>query len=294
VESRADERGTVRIDPRWLPALRARGLDSYSALISFAGDGPAREKRRRRIARVVFSAPPPGGASAAQGTPETPPAAPAPLLYLKQHLRTPLREALGDLFAGKAPRSAARREWEAIAALRRAGLDTMAPVALGERRRFPWLGGSFIATEGVSGTRLEDFAASFRGHFREKRCILLSLARCARLMHGAGFTHRDFYLCHLFLRSDGGLTLIDLQRVTRGGPGHRRRAVKDLAALNYSAPSPAVTRADRMRFLLAYLGRRRSGAAGRRLARRIARKTERIRRHDANKRAREALAAEGR
>jgi membrane-associated phospholipid phosphatase len=113
-------------------------------------------------------------------------------------------------------------------------------------------------------------------------------------MHGAGFTHRDLYLCHLFLRPDGGLTLIDLQRVTRGGPGHRRRAVKDLAALNYSAPSPAVTRADRMRFLLAYLGRRRLGAAGGRLARRIVRKTERIRRHDANKRAREARAAEER
>lgn len=274
MERRADDRGVVRIDPRWLDALAGRGLDSYSALMDFAGDGPAKEKRDRRIARVVLPGPPPV------------------VLYLKQHLRTPLREAFGELIRGRMPRSAARREWEAIASLRRAGLTTMAPAALGERRSFPWLGGSFIATEGVTGTRLEDLALGFRGHFHDKRSILSSLARCARLMHGAGFTHRDLYLCHLFLLPEGKIALIDLQRVARGGPGHRRRMVKDLAALNYSAPSPAVTRADRVRFLLTYLEERRLDAAGRRLARRVVLKTERIRRHDARRRAREASAPE--
>jgi hypothetical protein len=165
----------------------------------------------------------------------------------------------------------------------------MAPVALGERRRFPWLGGSFILTAGVEGTRLEDYLLGFGGNFREKRSILISLAGCARRMHRAGFAHRDLYLCHLFIPPPAkgvGLTLIDLQRVTRDARGHGRRVVKDLAALNYSAPPPAVTRTDRVRFLLAYLGRRRFDAAGRRLARRVAGKTERIRRHDLTRRAR--------
>ena len=84
-----------------------------------------------------------------------------------------------------------------------------------------------------------------------------------------------------------------LQRVRRGRARLARRAVKDIAALNYSAPSPAVTRADRMRFLLAYLGLRTLDAAGRRFAVRVAGKTERIRRHDMKKQARAAAAAPG-
>jgi len=276
MESRADGRGTVIIDPRYANALGDRGLDSFSALMDFPGDGPAREKGTRRIVRVILPGPPPA------------------TLYLKQHLRGSIREALADLFMGRMPRSAAAREWESIAALRAAGVATMAPVARGERRRFPWLGGSFILTAGVEGARLEDYARNFGGNFREKRCILSALAGCARLMHGAGFTHRDFYLCHVFLlppAAGGGLALIDLQRVRRNARGHNRRVVKDLAALNYSAPSPAVTRADRARFLLDYLGLRTLDAGGRRLARRIMRKTERIRRHDLKKRERAVPAA---
>lgn len=273
---RSDGRGTVIIDPRYAETLACRGLDSFSALMDFPGDGPAREKGTRRIARVVLPAPP------------------AATLYLKQHLRDPIREALADLLRGRMPRSAARREWEAIAALRAAGVGTMAPVALGERRRFPWLGGSFILTAGVEGTRLEDYARGFTGNFREKRCILSSLAGCARLMHGAGFTHRDFYLCHVFLLppiKGGGLALIDLQRVRRNARRCGHRVIKDLAALNYSAPSPAVTRTDRARFLLAYLGQRALDAEGRRFARRIAKKTKRIRRHDLKRKARAVHAA---
>lgn len=276
MDIRADSGGTAIFAPGYARLLGPRGLDSYSALMAFAGDGPAREKRTRRIVRIVLPGEPPGS--------------PAKTLYLKQHLRGTVREALGDLLGGRMPRSAARREWEAIEALRAAGVKTMAPAALGERHRLPWLGGSFILTEGVEGTRLEDYARGFRGNFREKRCILSVLAGCARLMHGAGLTHRDFYLCHAFLlppAAGGGVALIDLQRVRRGRAGPTRRVVKDLAALNYSAPSPAVTRADRVRFLLAYLGLRTLDAAGRRLARRVAGKTERIRRHDTKKKARE-------
>jgi hypothetical protein len=52
-----------------------------------------------------------------------------------------------------------------------------------------------------------------------------------------------------------------------------------------------VTRADRARFLLGYLGLRTLDAGGRRLARRVMRKTERIRRHDMKKRERAVSAA---
>ncbi len=284
MEARSDGKGTLLVEPGCARALALRGLDSYSALMRFRGDGPAREKPARRIARLVL----PGAPVAAGARPGA--------FFLKQHIRGSLREALGDLLGGRMPRSAARREWEAIGAPRAAGVRTMSPVALGEARRLPWLGGSFILTAEVGGVRLEDWIRAFRGNFREKRCILSSLAGCARAMHGAGLTHRDFYLCHLFLlpaSAGGGPALIDLQRVRRGRARLARRAVKDIAALNYSAPSPAVTRADRMRFLLAYLGLRTLDAAGRRFAVRVAGKTERIRRHDMKKQARAAAAAPG-
>lgn len=272
MDALSDPRGTVTVDPCWAAALAARGLGSFSALMDFRGDGPPREKRDRRIVRVVLPGPPPA------------------VLYLKQHRRSPLRDVLSDLLRGRRPRSSAAREWESILALRKAGVATMAPVAFGERRFLSCLGGSFLLTEAVEGVRLEDLARRFGGNFREKRAILLSLAGLARRMHGAGLNHRDFYLCHAFLlppAKGGGLVLIDLQRVGRRARGRNRWVVKDLAALNYSAPSPAVTRADRARFLVSYLGLASLDGEARRLLRRIAAKTERIGRHDRKRRARE-------
>ena len=85
-----------------------------------------------------------------------------------------------------------------------------------------------------------------------------------------------------------GLHLIDLQRVRwrRDGRVGRRWLVKDLAALNYSAPAAVVTQTDKVRFLREYLAQARLDAAARRLVRSVLAKTGRIARHDAKLRAR--------
>jgi heptose I phosphotransferase len=115
--------------------------------------------------------------------------------------------------------------------------------------------------------------------------MIRRVADLTRRLHQAGFNHRDWYLCHIFARreEDGTwqLRVLDLQRVDRRRWLRRRWIVKDLAALNYSAPRGVVTAGDRARFLKAYLDDGRALREHRALIRAIVGKTARIRRHDA-------------
>jgi heptose I phosphotransferase len=261
----SDRRARVIVDDRFLDRFKAIGLDSFTAFMAFTGGELVRDKGIRAIDRVNLAGERPA------------------TLYLKRHSRGSLREAIGDLLSGRWPSSAAAREREAIARLRAAGIETTTVLAFGERKWLPWRGPSFIMTAEIGGRRLEDYVNFLCGKLREKRCIIAALADCVRTMHGAGLNHRDLYLSHIFLQTSAeGLrpALIDLQRVQLKARGLNRWVVKDLAALNYSSPSPAVSRADRMRFLHRYLDAARLDAGGKAFLRRISRKTERIRRHD--------------
>jgi len=100
---------------------------------------------------------------------------------------------------------------------------------------------------------------------REKRRLTLALA----------------YLSHFYLGPAGTLYLIDLQRVGRRARVPGRYRVKDLGQLNYSADfTGGVSRTDRMRFFLAYLGKSHLSSADKALVRKIMNKTRRIARHD--------------
>jgi len=99
-------------------------------------------------------------------------------------------------------------------------------------------------------------------------------------MHEAGFKHQDFYLCHILINwsnpDDHLLFIADLHRVRRQRRNKGRWRIKDLAALNYSAPTKIASRTDRLRFLNTYdpmLAKDKSFVMA------IMRKTERIRSH---------------
>jgi hypothetical protein len=86
------------------------------------------------------------------------------------------------------------------------------------------------------------------------------LGRLVRLMHERQVSHRDLKAPNILMR--GAATdvrtaepvLIDLVGVEAGRPVPLRIRVRDLARLNASfLRSPHVTRADRLRFLRAYL-----------------------------------------
>ncbi|MHC4777707.1 MAG: lipopolysaccharide kinase InaA family protein [Planctomycetota bacterium] len=154
--------------------------------------------------------------------------------------------------------------------------------------------GSFIMTAELRGAipldqHLEE-ASPPSGNpdpIKRKHALLSGVADITRTLHEGGLCHRDLYLCHFFVRPGQGeeITLIDLQRVRPARPLRFRWIVKDLAALDYSASPNRISRSDRLRFFLDYLGRRRLDSGARRLIRRIVKKTRRIRRHDRKGRA---------
>lgn len=160
------------------------------------------------------------------------------------------------------------RELENVTALAAAGLRVPAALAAGEetcglRRR------SFVALEAIEGVPLDVLPPPPP---RERFALVRAVAALVARLHAAGFWHKDLYVGNILLAPDGGLGLIDCERVERraGGPPLRWR-VKDLAAVDMSARW--ATRADRARFLRAYLGVERLDAAARRLARAVRRKS---------------------
>jgi heptose I phosphotransferase len=254
--------------------LSSNGLRDFSSVMNYGGGEVLKRKRNRSITRLVLG----------EGEERIP-------LYLKRH-----RPLLRDRFPFPFRRSSAMREWEGIRRVREAGILTMEPVAFGERRRFGMEMGSFTLTRGVEGgERLEDLLPRRftppvpARRVAEKRALIRSISLLVRSLHGAGLHHRDLYLCHVFLRAgpeEGSLLLIDLQRVGARARDANRWVVKDLAALQYSAPPEIVTRSDRVRFLKGYLGLDRLDRRAKGLARRVIRKARRVAAHDAKLRLR--------
>jgi hypothetical protein len=79
---------------------------------------------------------------------------------------------------------------------------------------------------------------------RWKSGLIGEMARLSRLMHDAGYYHRDLYLCHFYIHINdctfvpeywnGRLTMIDFHRFGRAGIGGFYQQAKDLAQLWYS------------------------------------------------------------
>jgi len=288
--------GHLRINEAFRPALEAAGLMTLGAIMDFQGGRPYRDVPGRLTVRAELEEP--GGGRRA--------------VYLKRHTRVPCRTALRRTVSLGEAVSCAMAEARNIVRLSDVGIPTMRIVAVGEeltdggrRER------SCLLTEEVPGAvQADDYCERTFGPDRSreavaaKRRLVRGLAYLARRFHTAGFTHRDFYLCHFLVRAAAGeepvLHLIDLQRVRRHRPGWgERRVVKDLAALLFSSmPSRATlirsavfTRTDRMRFARAYFETRRLGANHKRLIRQVVAKARRIARHAARREARLARAA---
>ena len=169
------------------------------------------------------------------------------------------------------------------------GIACARSVALGEELRGRRERRSVLVSEAAPGQSLERWMARWH-EFRPStaREVSLGVARLVSKLHRKGYVHRDLYLSHIFYDStcggDEALRLIDLQRVIRPRWRQARWIVKDLASLNFSAPPQCFSRADRLRWLLVYLGTGKLDATARRLAYQVVGKTMRIRRRAGRKR----------
>ncbi|MDY6862356.1 MAG: lipopolysaccharide kinase InaA family protein [Thermodesulfobacteriota bacterium] len=93
-----------------------------------------------------------------------------------------------------------------------------------------------------------------------KKKLIKSLAGLTFKMHKAGFNHKDFYLCHILINMDDKgesfrLYIVDLHRANLNGRVKLYFRIKDLAALNYSAPKGIINRSDKLLFYKAYQGK---------------------------------------
>jgi len=172
-------------------------------------------------------------------------------------------------------------EWAMLCHLQEHRVPAPEPIALVEEPA-----AAALVTHGlpVVGT-LEDAIVRNSGAISVETAAR-ALPDLVRALHQAGVNHRDLYIGHVMVDSDGGLRLVDLGRAERRKRIPRHRLVKDLAALDFSTPERAVGDALRWRFLRTYMGK----AAPRKrliaLARAIRRKSARMRRHAERKIAR--------
>jgi heptose I phosphotransferase len=260
--------GRLTVNRDFSPLLAAQGLTTFDSLMDFSGGRFAKNVLSERTTTRLELADA-GGVER--------------IFFLKRHLRPPLFELIKPWLRLQRPIFGARNEWDAILRFHQVGLATMVPVALGESGSR-----SFLLTAAIEGCcKLSEWMAERAGALRNgqlqsMRRIISGVAEAARTMHAAGMHHQDFYLTHLMLPIDGipqptqKIHILDLGRVRWRRHLSERWIVKDLAQLDYSAAR--LTGSDRLRFLMAYLGRP-MHRSDRPLIRRIMWKSRAIARH---------------
>ena len=143
------------------------------------------------------------------------------VVYLKRYGGETWRDLVRRWFEDGRRAPVAEREVRVSEVLARLGVPSVTPFAWG------WLGGwgprqqSFVMSAEVPGVSLERWLLDRvrppeRRHWRQKCSVIEELALLVRRLHGAGWRHRDLYLCHVFIdeRAPGfTLTLLDLARV---------------------------------------------------------------------------------
>lgn len=207
--------------------LKHAGLLDFDAVMSRSVESPIKEVAGRQTSVLAL----PDGRT----------------VYLKRYFAIPWREAVRSRLSG------ARREWDALLALRRLEIPTARPLVCAEERRGGVVRRAYLATLGIEHDGTLEAWMKERGaaDFRERRRLVRHVGALLRRMHDGGVNHRDFYLAHL-LRVGPDVAVIDLNRAdVRRRVGERWR-VKDLAALCSSVAPSWAARTDFARLLRAY------------------------------------------
>jgi tRNA A-37 threonylcarbamoyl transferase component Bud32 len=149
--------------------------------------------------------------------------------------------------------SRAGRELSALVAAMERGVPTLPFVAIGERAGESCI----VIVKERDRVRLDQLlAASPR-----RRSLLVEYGRWARRVHDAGLAQSDFNPTNVLAKAGAhaDLRLIDFEKVTVGRPLAEPARLRSLAKIDRMIPA---TRADRLRFFLAYLGKDARDRAG--------------------------------
>ena len=166
-----------------------------------------------------------------------------------------------------------KAEWQNLRHFAAWGIPTAEIVAYGlERRAGAFVRGALITRELVGTEDLGHIAGQQRERLADSAWVArisVQLARGARALHDHHFAHNDLKWRNLLVNEAGDLFFIDCPTGSFWwGPLLRYRIDKDLACLDKVA-SQVLSRSQRLRFFLQYLGRERLSAADKRQVRRI-------------------------
>jgi len=235
---------------RWRAILALNDLEGFEDMWQLARDWVERPNSRHggfgAVARRELAMPE-GGSGA---------------FYLKVH-RNRLRRTATRPWRGT---PALQREFDNHRRCAAAGVLSPAPLYYAVRRASGEQRGVLV-TEELAGFQplaqlLEDWRSHGRPPARARRRVIEAVAAQLRALHAARLVARSYTPKHVFVRlgqaSDAALPvgaddvrLIDLERVKRA-PLRGRARVRDLVTLHLTTPT--LSRADRLRFLEAYLG----------------------------------------
>ncbi len=185
-------------------------------------------------------------------------------VFVKHFLVPDLRTKLRQWFRRGKGRNEARR----AAHLSRIGVQTITPIALGERRRGAFLLENFLITPAIPDTLpLDEFVERSLPRFDEPRrrriarALAKELGRFTARLHQHQIVHEDFHPGNILVRLVDDrpvLAMIDLDALRVRKRLSWRAARANLALLNhYFWTRCGLT--DRRRFLRAYLAGRRGG-----------------------------------
>lgn len=204
-------------------------------------------------------------------------------LYLKIFHRPKGIPALKDLTR----QSKALHFWRQSVLLAENGFNVPPVVAAGEQRRFRVVWRAFVVTEKVDGQAIPVFLSARAACGPERKIMALKrdglkrFAELVRRFHQCGFVHGDLVASNILVSETAldGLKLyfMDNDR-TRRYPFWFPQSLwkRNLVQLN-RMPLPGISLQDRMRFLHAYLDKRKFSSADRRLAQWLEVKTRRRR-----------------
>ncbi len=254
--------GTVWVNPAHRRAVETLSLERFGEAMRFVGGERADANRKRSVVRVRFEG---------RG------------FFLKRFTDPPAKDALGRLFRLQRPGTHAEHEWKMVRSLAAAGVGVPEVAAVGAEAGSGLRRRSFLLTaelEGYAplGAYLEGKGDAFKLP-SGRRGFIEDLAGLVKRMHEGGISHPDLYSWHLFVRETGegrDFALIDLHRAVRRKRISLYDAVRDLSGLHLTVPPEAAGRTDRVRFLRAYFGSDRLGGAGKRLARKVGKRSRRI------------------
>ncbi len=199
---------------------------------------------------------------------------PKTTLYLKRYQDTPKLVQIKNWLNHKKKISTSACDMEPAEKLREFGINTPRTIAFGQEWDGIFEKRSFIITEQIPDS------VSLEKKLPDDKDFIKKLAAFVRKFHSTGFRHRDLYLCHIFCNSHCLFTLIDLARIFKPLFFSRKYLIKDLAQLYYSSPGNTISKADRLRFFLLYLEKKKLGYSDKIMIKKIKAKAMQMAKHD--------------